>query len=321
LTEEEYKKEVELYSIDFQYSTTINYSDFLNDFDFENFDSFFENVILQLCLECQISIEKLISNSNKIKAKISLQDILRLIINSNNFLENFRSQNYTNNIQKYICGYLIYFNNLLLAEIKNTFKLIFPRIINNIPNEINIVRENMILEDVLSACYSMQENKTYIEDRDENKRTKQVLDLLKIKYTVYDQSQKGTSSTGKKPGSVDGIIIDKDLNEYYIEALNLICIDTTNITEHINKLEFNYDYKGLYVKFVLIYFNVGEEKFYEFSEKYKKFIDIDLVSKYTKIGSSEEVLKKHTNTRIFKSYHLRENQNVCLYHILLKFPL
>jgi hypothetical protein len=292
----------------------------LNNFDFQAFDSFFENVILQLCLECQISIEKLISNSNKIKAKIALQDVLRLIINSNNFLENFRVQSDTNNIQKYICGYLIYFNNLLLAETKNKFKLIFPRIINNIPTEINKVRENKILEDVLSACYSMQENKTYIEDKDENKRTKQVLDLLKIKYTVSDQSQKGTSSTGKKPGSVDGIITDKDLNEYYIEAINLICIDTTNLTEHINKLEFNYDYKGLYIKFVLVYFNVGEEKFYEFSEKYKKFIDTDLVSKYAKIGDCEEVLKKHTNSRIFKSSHLRENQKVYLYHILLKFP-
>lgn len=317
ITQEEYQKEID--SSEYHLFTSLNYDEFINDFDFQAFDSFFENVILQYCLECQISIENVINNSKTIKAKIILQEILTYIINSNDFLENFRFQKDSNEIQKSICRYLIYYNKTLLQNTINKYKLIFPRIINNIPNEVNKVRENKTLEDILSACYNMQENKTYIEDNDENKRTKQVLDLLKIKYTTSDQSQKGKSSTGKKPGSVDGVIIDKDSNEYYIEAINVKCIDKTNITKHINKLESNYDNKGLFIKFLFVYCNIEVGKFDEFSKNYKYFIDKDLIPVYTRIEDSEEILNKHTNSRIFKSSHLREGKKVHLYHILLHF--
>lgn len=319
LTEENYNKEVELYSSEFHYTTSINYDEFINDFDFQAFDSFFENVILKYCLDCQISLEKLIIKSNKFKAQIILQYFLKIIINSNDFLENFKFQKDSNHIQKAICGYLIYYNNIILSETKKKFKLIFPRIIENIPSEVNLVRENKTLEDILNACQNMQEDITYIDDNDENKRTRQVLNLLKLKYTTSEQSQKGKSSTGKKAGSVDGIIIDKNLNQYYVEAINLSYIDSKNISEHINKIEFNYDYKGLFVKFVFVYVNVDDGKFYDFSEKYKNFIDKELIPKYERIGESDDINVRYTNTRVFKSLHLRENKKVSIYHILLKF--
>ncbi|WP_417951519.1 hypothetical protein [Flavobacterium sp. LB3P21] len=320
LTEEDYKKEETLYSGEFHYFTALNYEEFINDFDFEAFDSFFENVILRYCLDCQISIEKLIIKSSELKAQMILQDFITILIKSNDFLENFKLQKDSNHIQKVICGYLIYFNNIILSETKRKFILIFPRIIENIPSEVNFVREHKTFQDILNTCHIMQEDITYIDDNDENKRTRQILNLLKLNYTTSDQSQKGKSSTGKKAGSVDGIIIDKQLNEYYVEAINLNYIDSNNISEHINKIEFNYDYKGLFAKFVFVYVNIEEGKFNEFSEKYKIYIDKELVPKYERIGESEDIKVNYTNTRVYKSLHLRESKRVSIYHILLKFP-
>ncbi|KIQ21766.1 hypothetical protein RT99_10095 [Flavobacterium sp. MEB061] len=307
---------------EFHYFTELNYKDFLDDFDLQAFDYFFENVLVKWCYESFSSIEKIIADSSKIKGKMILDAVFKKIIKSNNFLENFRLESKTNNIQREICSYLISYNNILLTNIKNRFKLIFPSVIKNIPNEVKKAREKKVLEDILFACGKMQDNKIFNDSQDENARTKQVLDILSKHYKTSDQSQIGNSSTGKKAGSLDGIIGDKKLNEYYIEALNLSYIDKKYITSHINKLEKNYDNKGLLVKFVLVYCNVDDGKFFEFTVNYKNFLNIDLVYNYQLIGESEEVLNdlKYTNQKIFKTCHMRENHKVYLYHVLLKFP-
>jgi len=308
---------------EFHYFTELNYIDFLNEFDFQAFDSFFENVLLKWCYESFFSIEKVIANSPKIKGKMVLIDILKKILRSNDFLEDFKSGTKSNLIQKEICKYLIIYNSILLKNIKSRFRIIFPSIIKNIPDEIKKVRENRVLEDVLLACGEMQEDKMYYEDADENSRTKQILRLLSRSYRTSDQSQVGKSATGIKPGSLDGLIIDKKNNEYYIEALNLDCLDRKSITTHVNKLEKNYDNKGLEVKFVIVYCNLEENKFFNFSEKYKDYLNTDLTFNYKLVEEGEEVLTSinHTNRRIFKTSHLRENKKVYLYHILLKLPL
>lgn len=185
-------------------------------------------------------------------------------------------------------------------------------------NTIETKKNNLFL-DILYSCGKMQENKIFW-DADENTRTKQILDLLEIQYSTKDQTQIGKSTTGKKPGSVDGIIIDGKRGEHIIEALNLSYLNKNYIQEHIKKLEVNYDSKGLKTKFLISYCEISDHTFEDFFKKYKTFIDTEAIFKFSK--ECAEVLEpQYSNQRIFRTIHNYENTNTILYHILLKIPI
>jgi hypothetical protein len=172
-------------------------------------------------------------------------------------------------------------------------------------------KETALHEALLNACFKMQQNKLFY-DVDENTRTRQILDLLPDDFWTKDQSLYGLSRTGKKQGSVDGVVTDKDRTEYFFEALNLNCIASDSITTHINKLESNYDSKGLRTKYVLAYCNIKEGTLPEFSLAYQQFLKTNMQFRYSLVTVSEEEAK-YTNIRIIKSLHQREGNIVTLY--------
>ncbi|PRB03809.1 hypothetical protein CQ046_08430 [Chryseobacterium sp. MYb7] len=176
-----------------------------------------------------------------------------------------------------------------------------------------------LLNDLMIASYKLQENKIFW-NVDEDTRTRQILDLLPREYGAKDQSRYGESGTGIKQGSVDGVVIDESGTEYFLEAFNLEYIDTNNITSHINKLEQNYDSKGLHNKYIIIYCNLAENKFENFTQSYQKFINDEMKFLYPKNDDIKNIESKYTNNRILKTSHVREGKEVFLYHILLKFP-
>lgn len=180
------------------------------------------------------------------------------------------------------------------------------------------VKKNNLYNDVLFACGKMQENNIFWNS-EENLRTKQILDLLELSYGTKDQSQIGVSSTKKRPGSIDGIIIDRNKIEYIIEALNLSYLNRTYIQSHISKLESNYDSRGLITKFLISYCNIKENSFEEFYNNYAAFIDNEVSFNYLKINS-EKLNSNYSNQRIIKTTHERESKKISIYHILLKMP-
>ena len=165
----------------------------------------------------------------------------------------------------------------------------------------------------------MQENKIFWE-ADENTRTRQILDLLSANYFTKDQATYGKSETGKKQGSVDGVIIDNTKTEHFIEAFNLSSINKQIIQRHINKVESNYDSKGLTNKFVIVYCNIQDNKFNNLFTGYLEYVSSELEYKFKKIEIIEKETK-YTNIKVLKSRHLRENREVILYHILIKMPI
>ena len=179
-------------------------------------------------------------------------------------------------------------------------------------------KKNNLYTDILNACCIMQENKIFWS-ADENTRTKQILDLLSANYFTKDQATYGKSETGKKQGSVDGVIIDNTKTEHFIEAFNLSSLNKEIIQRHINKVESNYDSKGLLNKFLLVYCNVQDNKFDKLHSNYLDFINSELEYKFQKIETTEKETK-YTNIKVLKSLHLRENREVTLYHVLLKMP-
>lgn len=324
ISKEDYENEIQ-HEVSGNYVfTTLNYSDFINDFDFQSFDSFFDQIVVnQISNEFLSNIEDFILKNNKVKGKILLQKCLSDLIISDKFLEEFKNSEYANHIQKKVCEYFLYYNYKIKISLINYYQLIFPKLIKYFSKS-DTPKAERVLKDLLEACFKTQDNKVFQDDSDENKRTKQILDLLdsKNEYKTENQYPTGISSTGKKIGSCDGLIVDKKFNnEYYVEALNIKSFDTQYLKTHINKLEFNYDFKGLPIKFVLVYCNLKEGKFDDFVSKYKNFIENEMEYFYKKTVINEEIVEynKFTNCRIFQSAHIRESKNVYLYHILLKF--
>ena len=171
---------------------------------------------------------------------------------------------------------------------------------------------------LLRACFKMQENKIFYS-ADENTRTRQILDLLPDHFFTKDQSLYGESETGKKQGSVDGIIIDRNNIQYFLEAFNLSYIASDVISKHINKLELNYDSKGLRIKYILVYCNIKNGTLEHFTKEYFEFLKSKMEFKY-RITEIVEEEASYTDITIFKSLHNREGKNVTLYHFLIKMP-
>ena len=324
ISKEDYENEIQ-HEVSGNYVlTTLNYSDFINDFDFQSFDSFFEQIVVnQISTEYLDSIENYVISKNKVKAKLILQNCLSDLIISDKFLEKFKDSDDANPIQKKVCEYFLYYNYIIKFSLINYYQLIYPKLIKYFSKS-DTSKAHRPLNDLLQACYKTQEHNVFQVNADENITTKQILDLLGSNkdYWTKDQHPTGKSSTGKKIGSCDGLIVDKKFNnEYYVEALNLKSFDTQYLKNHINKLEYNYDFKGLPIKFVLVYCNLIEGKFDDFVAKYKNFIEDEMNYIYKKTTINEEIVEfnKFTNSRVFYSTHIRENKNVYLYHILLKF--
>lgn len=324
ISKEDYENEIKHEVTGNHIYTSLNYSDFINDFDFENFNNFFDQIIInEISTEFLNNIQEYVISKNKIKGKIHLQNCLSDLIISNKFLEDFKNSDKSNDIQKEICRYFLYYNYIIKISLINYYQLIFPKLIKYFSTK-ESSKTNKVLKDLLAACYKVQGDKNYHENKDENNRTKNILQLLGFKneYKTECQLPTGMSSTRKNIGSCDGLIIDNQTNnEYYVEALNLGSLGKSYLKTHINKLEYNYDLKGLPIKFILVYCNLKDNTFDDFVIKYKSYIENDMSYYYQKSIIKEEIVEfnKFTNSRVFHSTHTRENRNVFLYHILLKF--
>ncbi|WP_299681955.1 hypothetical protein [uncultured Dokdonia sp.] len=210
-------------------------------------------------------------------------------------------------------GYFYKAWSLLLSNSK-----LFENLFIELLNSRETLVQNDIVNDVLNAAYTMQQNKLYW-NVDEDTRTKQILELLHKNYYTKDQPKYGRSTVGKKAGSVDGVI-SVNGKEYFIEAFNLDSLIKKTIKTHIDKLENYYDSKGLREKFVVVYYNLKINSFPKAVEKYKEYITNKHTFIYPITDELEEIDVEYTDSRLFKSYHKREGVRVILYHLLLKFP-
>jgi len=108
--------------------------------------------------------------------------------------------------------------------------------------------------------------------------------------------------------------------EIFVEAFNLNNLTKSIIKSHLNKLENNYDSKGLKEKFVVVYYNLRTNTFKKAFEKYKDYIENEHKFIYPRVKEAEEITTKYTDSRMFKTFHDREGKEVILYHLVLMFP-
>ncbi|WP_288417453.1 hypothetical protein [uncultured Acinetobacter sp.] len=138
---------------------------------------------------------------------------------------------------------------------------------------------------------------------------------------ISDQSQIGSSSSGKSYGEVDGIIVDTNQSRRIalFEAFRLLQWGTTDINEHMDKLA-GYDQEGFNTIFVVVY--AFDKDFVTLLDRYKNHIKQRQHKGFTK--SNSYVLKtvngEDSDTFWMGKEELqRGNITVSIYHVVINF--
>lgn len=138
---------------------------------------------------------------------------------------------------------------------------------------------------------------------------------------ILDQSQIGSSSSGKSYGEVDGVIVDNNQNRRValFEAFRLLEWGTNVINEHMDKLA-GYDQESFNTIFVVVYaFN---KDFVTLLEKYKSHIKQRQHKGFTKAnGYALETVNGEDSDTFWmgKEERQRGNVTVSIYHVAISF--
>lgn len=163
---------------------------------------------------------------------------------------------------------------------------------NQINYKIKIFNKESLLQDICTACVTLQGSEKSIIN-DENSRNTYIRDILSSKgYNVADQSLRGESVSRKQSGEVDLLIMLTTEKPFAIyEALNLRDFSSSGkqyLKSHLNKLLDNYNSMGIQVAYLVSYAKCKKQIFSEFLEQYFKYVDNDL-----DIECSKKVICEH----------------------------
>lgn len=138
---------------------------------------------------------------------------------------------------------------------------------------------------------------------------------------ISDQSQIGSSPSGKSYGEVDGVIVDNNQSRRIalFEAFRLLKWGTTDINEHMDKLA-GYDQEGFNTIFVVVY--AFDKDFVTLLDKYKNHIKQRQHKGFTKANdyALETVNGEDSDTFWMGKEELqRGNVTVSIYHVVISF--
>ncbi len=175
-----------------------------------------------------------------------------------------------------------------------------------------------LLEALIFSSLSLQEYPLF-RNASENQRNSYISNILEAKgFYNKDQTLRGDSYIGKKPGELDILVVSKSGIPFsVIEALNLDSLKTDYINLHLSKI-FRYDSNGLKCNFIIIYSKAKD--FCAFWDKYVKYVS-DYVYPF-EIKEFNIVNKYHyANLRIGLAKHIRNGMEMILYHICINMRI
>lgn len=175
-----------------------------------------------------------------------------------------------------------------------------------------VISEDGLVSDIINLCITLQAANLYkgaYEDR--------INDLLRdflatMSYDVRDQTRMGISSTGKDSGNIDILVRNNNLPFAIIEAMRATCLDTRDLTYHINKI-FGYDSLGNRLNIFILY--VQTNNFMDFWQKYSQFAK-EFPYAYT-LESCEVNENKYPDLKWLVVKLNRNNVSSALYHIVV----
>ncbi|MEL1221817.1 hypothetical protein TVA88_22275, partial [Aeromonas hydrophila] len=146
--------------------------------------------------------------------------------------------------------------------------------------------------------------------------------MAEARVGLRDQKRGGTSSSGNGPGEIDGYIIDSRNRRIAIfEAFRLFSVDTTVISEHLNKIA-GYDNECLGAIFILAYCDVSD--FSGLTRGYESFIATENYTGFTCVHGLENklaTLNSQDNLWFGMESRQRGDKRINIYHLLLDMKL
>ncbi len=139
--------------------------------------------------------------------------------------------------------------------------------------------------------------------------------------SLWDQSQIGSSASGKNVGEVDGVVVDNNKNKRIalFEAFRLLLWSTSPINEHMDKLS-GYDREVFDTIFIVVY--TFDNDFSKILIKYKNHISNRDHKGFTKTsGYSLETVNNESSDTFWlgKEKRQRGDATVSIYHVLINF--
>jgi hypothetical protein len=142
--------------------------------------------------------------------------------------------------------------------------------------------------------------------------------MAEARIGLRDQKRGGQSTSGKSPGEIDGYITDaKNRRLSIFEAFRLFSLNTTVISEHLNKIS-GYDNESLSPVFIAAYCDVSD--FSALVRDYAEFITSRDYTGFTvesEAGSRVETLHNSDHLWLGMERRLRNHREIIFYHLLL----
>ncbi|MGL5277257.1 hypothetical protein [Myroides sp.] len=239
-------------------------------------------------------------------------NLIKKLVNNHDYNQKIESESIRELLKK-ICPQRSY------KSIDETLQKVKPN--GNILDFLSIVEDlrTPSIEDftdkLINACIKLQGNRIYRGEYSEDDRNTFIATILEASdYNVKDQTRWSTSAAGKSAGEIDIFIYDKKRTPYVIiEALNLNSLKRDYTILHINKI-FNYDTSGLKSNFILVYSSA--KNFHDLWSKYIKLIT-EHNYQYEFVSFEEINDYPYTDIKIGKAKHIRNSEEIFLYHIMV----
>jgi hypothetical protein len=150
---------------------------------------------------------------------------------------------------------------------------------------------------------------------DEDSRNSYIADLLSAGgYIVKDQTRRGSSPSGKRPGELDFLIETPDGTAVsVIEALILKCNRRDDIAKHFQKI-FLYDAPGLETNYIIVY--VESADFGKLWRDYLSFLP-QVEVKYKLQAAPMEQETTYTDIKLARTVHSRHDRETAIYHLFI----
>lgn len=171
-------------------------------------------------------------------------------------------------------------------------------------------------EDIKKALLSIQGNSQYW-NLQENDLNDKVRDLLRMKYTVEDQTRQGVSLSEKSAGEIDFLVSNSDTPIAIMEALITDSVNVDYISNHIRKLLVNYDPQGYPHACLIMY--VTSPKFGSFWKKFCNYIS-NYTFPYPIQEGFTEGQSSYTESKTAHMLLLRSNTPILLSFYAIHLP-
>lgn len=177
-----------------------------------------------------------------------------------------------------------------------------------------------LLQLLLMGCMDLQKDKVFWPVN-ENARNRQLARTLRGAFITKDQTQGGTSGTGKTEGELDiEILNEKGMQIAILEALRTKSLKTTTWREHLDKLMDNYNTSGLRYLILTTYLECPKEKFEEkFGDTVSHWKGIEPKGFEGRLLEVSKIMEDECPELIHvtRAVYERNNFKVSLYHFVV----